>query len=184
MSWTQSQGQGFSMCFTPHPLRLTDHRAICTSGPLLTASPFLTLYPVCQLCSAPSQRTATPTIWLCGPKVLRSPAIFFFVSMCRPKISVEWCSVTSVVSDSLQLQDCSLPDISVHGILQARILGWVAIFFSRVDISFKTDDALNSFKLDVSLIHHHICSSSWSISTIRCRHPPPLPSHLPFLTPF
>ena len=30
--------------------------------------------------------------------------------------------------------------------------------------------------------HHHIRSSSWSTSTIRCRHPPPLPPHLPFLT--
>ena len=27
--------------------------------------------------------------------------------------------------------DCSLPDSSVHGILQARILEWVAIPFSR-----------------------------------------------------
>ena len=27
--------------------------------------------------------------------------------------------------------DCSLPGSSVHGILQARILGWVAIPFSR-----------------------------------------------------
>ena len=29
------------------------------------------------------------------------------------------------------LMDCSLPDSSVHGILQARILEWVAIPFSR-----------------------------------------------------
>ena len=27
--------------------------------------------------------------------------------------------------------DCSLPGSSVHGIFQARILEWVAIFFSR-----------------------------------------------------
>jgi len=27
--------------------------------------------------------------------------------------------------------DCSLPGSSVHGILQARILEWVAISFSR-----------------------------------------------------
>ena len=27
--------------------------------------------------------------------------------------------------------DCSLPGSSVHGILQARILEWVAIYFSR-----------------------------------------------------
>ena len=33
--------------------------------------------------------------------------------------------------DSLQSMDCSLPGSSVHGILQARILEWVAIPFSR-----------------------------------------------------
>ena len=27
--------------------------------------------------------------------------------------------------------DCSLPGFSIHGILQARILGWVTISFSR-----------------------------------------------------
>ena len=27
--------------------------------------------------------------------------------------------------------DCSLPDSSVHGIFQARLLGWVAIPFSK-----------------------------------------------------
>ena len=37
----------------------------------------------------------------------------------------------SVVSDSLQLMDCSPPGSSVHGVLQARILEWVAISFSR-----------------------------------------------------
>ena len=36
----------------------------------------------------------------------------------------------SVVSDSLQPMDCSLPGSSVHGVLQARILEWVAISFS------------------------------------------------------
>ena len=37
----------------------------------------------------------------------------------------------SVVSDFLWPHDCSLPGSSVHGILQARILEWVAISFSR-----------------------------------------------------
>ena len=37
----------------------------------------------------------------------------------------------SVVSYSLHPKDCSLPGSSVHGILQARILEWVAIPFSR-----------------------------------------------------
>ena len=36
-----------------------------------------------------------------------------------------------VVSDSLQPHDCNLPGSSVHGIFQARVLEWVAIFFSR-----------------------------------------------------
>ena len=33
--------------------------------------------------------------------------------------------------DSLRPMDCSLPGSSLHGILQARILEWVAISFSR-----------------------------------------------------
>ena len=37
----------------------------------------------------------------------------------------------SVVSDSLRAMDCSLPGSSVRGILQARIMEWVTIPFSR-----------------------------------------------------
>ena len=37
----------------------------------------------------------------------------------------------SVMSDSLQPMGCSLPSSSVHEILQARILEWVAMPFSR-----------------------------------------------------
>ena len=37
----------------------------------------------------------------------------------------------SVVSDSCDCMDCSLPGSSVHGILQARILEWVAISYPR-----------------------------------------------------
>ena len=35
------------------------------------------------------------------------------------------------MSDYGDPMDCSLPGSSVHGILQARILEWVAVFFSR-----------------------------------------------------
>ena len=38
----------------------------------------------------------------------------------------------SVVSDSLWPMDCSPPGSAVHGILQARILEWVAMPSSRV----------------------------------------------------
>ena len=41
------------------------------------------------------------------------------------------CSVASGVPNSLQPMDCSPPGSSVHGILQARKLEWVAISFSR-----------------------------------------------------
>ena len=37
----------------------------------------------------------------------------------------------SVMPNSLQPMDCSPPGSSVHGILQARILEWVAIPFPR-----------------------------------------------------
>ena len=38
----------------------------------------------------------------------------------------------SVVSDSVNPMDCSPPDSSVHGILQARTLEWVTISFSKM----------------------------------------------------
>ena len=40
--------------------------------------------------------------------------------------------VTSVMFDSLQPMDCSPPGSSVHGILLARILQWVAMSSSRI----------------------------------------------------
>ena len=41
----------------------------------------------------------------------------------------------SVVSAVFYPMDCSPPGYSVHGILQARILEWVAILFSRLSSS-------------------------------------------------
>ena len=35
--------------------------------------------------------------------------------------------------------DCSLPGSSVHGILQARVLGLVAIDFSKIDLHLFID---------------------------------------------
>ena len=46
-------------------------------------------------------------------------------------MSVCVCVCGSVMSDSLQSIHCSPPGYSVHGILQARILEWVAIPFSK-----------------------------------------------------
>ena len=44
---------------------------------------------------------------------------------------LSWRFSPKVVSDSWDLVDCSLSGSSVHGILQARILKWVAISFSK-----------------------------------------------------
>ena len=44
---------------------------------------------------------------------------------------VRLCSAISVVSNSLRPHVCSPPGSSVHGILQARILEWVAMPSSR-----------------------------------------------------
>ena len=41
------------------------------------------------------------------------------------------CSVTQLCPNLCNPMDCSLPGSSVHGILQARILEWVAISSSR-----------------------------------------------------
>ena len=41
------------------------------------------------------------------------------------------CPVAPATSDSCNPVDCSPSGSSVHGILKARILEWVAIFFSR-----------------------------------------------------
>ena len=42
-----------------------------------------------------------------------------------------WWFSRQVVSDSCNPMDCSLPGSTIHGILQASILEWVAISFSR-----------------------------------------------------
>jgi len=57
----------------------------------------------------------------------------------------------SVVSDSLRPYDCSPPG-SVHGILQARILEWVAMPFSRGSSQPKdwTQDFLKKLKIELS----------------------------------
>ena len=41
--------------------------------------------------------------------------------------------------------DCSLPGSSVHGILQARILEWVAVPFSRVSSQLRDRTQVSLF---------------------------------------
>ena len=61
------------------------------------------------------------------PKVPLCPSIFPHIVLVP--LSAEGCESVSlsIVSDSLPPLACSLPPRSVHGILQARILEWIAI---------------------------------------------------------
>ena len=57
------------------------------------------------------------------------------------------CLVTQLYLSLCDLMDCSLPSSSVHGILQARILEWVTIPFTRE--SSQTRDWTRSPRLQV-----------------------------------
>ena len=66
--------------------------------------------------------------------LFESPALagLFFTTGATWEAQVKGGSVSrSVVSDSLRPHGLKPPDSSVHGILQARILEWVAIPSSR-----------------------------------------------------
>ena len=58
------------------------------------------------------------------------------------------CLVTSVMSNSGDPMDCGPPGSSVHGILQARILEWVAISFSA-ELSNGIESGLATSELPV-----------------------------------
>ena len=81
------------------------------------------------------------------------------------------CLVAQLCPTLCDPMDCSLPHSSVHGIFQARILGWVAIPFSRdqtyllfgrwILYYWATWEALHMPKLGKILIktHWHQCKS-------------------------
>ena len=71
---------------------------------------------------------STPMDWAV---YLLSPNFpWFFFTGPDPLPQLFW-KVHSVMSDSLRPMDCGLPGSSVRGMLQARILEWVASPFSR-----------------------------------------------------
>ena len=76
----------------------------------------------CVLWSAPSWKPVVHTSWI-PQQTSRTGSLEMSVCVCVLS--------GSVMSDTWDPIDCSLPGSSVHGILQARILEWVAISFSR-----------------------------------------------------
>ena len=75
--------------------------------------------------------------WILAPVGYMTCRYFLFLGLSRhfclrfPCGAVPVCSVASVVSDSLQLMDCSPPGTSVHGDSPGKILEWVATLSSR-----------------------------------------------------
>ena len=65
---------------------------------------------------------------------LRSSIYIFNYIIILVKIQKNYCkheSVSQSVKSDCEPMDCSQPGSSVHGILQARILEWIAISYSR-----------------------------------------------------
>ena len=74
--------------------------------------------------------------WCQISKELSLPAVLILLKVfcLNGKEQNSWivrCFVTQLCLTLCNPTDCSLPDSSVHGILQARILEWVAISFLR-----------------------------------------------------
>ena len=101
--------------------------------PLPSSSSFLLLHTKCL--PSPQQRYVIPT----SSCLLKDHGLDFLSNHLHPWPPLEWTlhgSVTwwggdSVVSNSCDPMDCSPPGSSAHGILQAKILEWVAVSFSR-----------------------------------------------------
>ena len=54
-----------------------------------------------------------------------------YICVSIPSLQVKWSEVAQSCPTLCDPVDCSPPGSSIHGILQARILEWVAISFSR-----------------------------------------------------
>ena len=102
-------------------------------------------------------------------------ALLFFIP--APGTEFLKVNVTQSRSTLCDPMDCSLAGSSVHGILQARILEWVAVHFSRGSSQprdgtqvFRTAELLNPWNfLSVSYVNEEIFGSTerWGLVTSR-----------------
>ena len=70
----------------------------------------------------------------CGEEMTGYSVLIFSASSEETSITQHWNTVGEYVlneSESEVAQSCYPPGCSIHGIFQARVLEWVAIFFSR-----------------------------------------------------
>ena len=116
-------------------------------GDLVTPKPLLFLAPVPSRIQLLSTRVTlfyswgcyeiarlrnSPLAFCCQQSMLPPKSGVLVIAKSLKKISLQLCAKS--LQSCLTLcnpMDCSLPGFFVHGILQARILEWVAISFSR-----------------------------------------------------
>ena len=95
-------------------------KLLCKAGQLYTGKEF----------------KASSLSWMVCPQVTSLITVYISEALSRVwgETSRYWCGdglVAKLCSTLNDPMDCSLPGSSVHGILQVRILEWVAIPFSR-----------------------------------------------------
>ena len=75
------------------------------------------------------------------------------------------------MSDSLQPMDCSLPGSSIHGILQARVLEWVAIAFSDSILNSRDITLPTKVRLVKAVVFPVVMygCESWIVKKAECR---------------
>ena len=80
-----------------------------------------------------SRESSWPRDWTCVSYVscIDGWVLYHWRHLGSPAIGVKWSEVTQWCPTLCNPMDCSLPGSSVHGILQARILEWVALSCSR-----------------------------------------------------
>ena len=75
----------------------------------------------------------------------------FLLQCMKVKSQSEVAQSCVTLSDPI---DCSLPGSSAHGIFQARVLRWVAIFFSSKCLDFVKDDLFQLWLFSKELLEY------------------------------
>ena len=120
--WTEARQASLSITNSRSSLRLTSIESVMPSSHLILCRPLLLLPPIPSSIRVFSNESTFRMRW---PKYW---SLSFSISPSNE------ASVASVMSNSLQPHGkppCGPPGSSVYGILQAKILEWVAIFSSR-----------------------------------------------------
>ena len=120
--WTAESQAFFSSTISESLLRFMSIELVMLFNHLILCWPLLLLPLVFH-----SIRVFSNEMALC----IRWPNYWSFSFSISSSNEWWWWWFSYEVSNSCDPMDCSPPGSSVHGILQARILGWVAISFSR-----------------------------------------------------